>query len=100
MIYFLSLANDASAKQKLITSSPKEIMNAGKYSVLESIFLVFLKAEKSCCLNSNRQMLKEVVGGEGGGGEEGREERGPGGILSHTSYIGMCHCEGYSFQAV
>ena len=31
-----------------------------------------------------------MVGGGGGGG----------GVLPDMSYIGMCHCEGYGFQAV
>ena len=24
----------------------------------------------------------------------------PGGVLPYMGYIGMCHCEGYGFQAV
>ena len=34
---------------------------------------------------------------EGAGGDGGE---GGGGVLPYMSYIGMCHCEGYGFQAV
>ena len=44
--------------------------------------------------------------GGGGGGGRGREKKvnkRPGvgvGVLPYMGYMGMCHCEGYGFQAV
>ena len=46
-------------------------------------------------------------GGEGGGGKVSvkRVNKRPGmgvgvGLLPYMGYMGMCHCEGYGFQAV
>ena len=39
-----------------------------------------------------KKYLMEVPGGGRGGGGWG--------VLPYISYIGMCHCEGYGFQAV
>ena len=38
-------------------------------------------------------------GGSVGVAGAGHRRRG-GGVLPYMSYIGMCHCEGYGFQAV
>ena len=50
------------------------------------LLLIYLSGREVCKIDFLKKYLMEGLGGDGG-------------VLPYMSYIGMCRCEGYGFQA-